>query len=56
MILNILTELKNKLTELEEIRDKLNQMVVSNEYSKNEILLVSQELDKIIVYLYNFQK
>jgi len=38
---------------LEELRDKLNIMLDSNKYSEEEILKVSQELDKLIVKYYN---
>lgn len=38
---------------LEELRDKLYIMLDSNEYSAEEILNASQELDKLIVNYYN---
>ena len=38
---------------LEELRDKLYIMLGSNEYSQDEILTVSQELDKLIINYYN---
>ncbi len=37
---------------LEELRDQLNSMVNSNEFTTEEILAVSQELDKLIVSYY----
>ena len=38
---------------IEELRDKLYTMLNSNKYSDEEILTVSQELDKLIVNYYN---
>ncbi|MBA5850384.1 aspartyl-phosphate phosphatase Spo0E family protein [Clostridium sp. cel8] len=38
---------------LEELRSKLNSMISSNEYTYEEILKVSQELDFQIVNYYN---
>ena len=37
---------------LEELRDKLFIMLDSNTYSKEEILKISEELDKLIVDYY----
>lgn len=37
---------------LEELRDKLNRMLLSNEYTDEEILLVSQQLDNLVVDYY----
>jgi hypothetical protein len=37
---------------LEELRDKLNKMLDSDEYTDEEILKVSQKLDKLIVNYY----
>lgn len=37
---------------LEELRDQLNTMIASNEFTPEEILAVSQELDKLIVSYY----
>ncbi|MDF2505109.1 aspartyl-phosphate phosphatase Spo0E family protein [Clostridium sp.] len=34
---------------LEELRDKLNKMLDSDKYTDEEILKVSQKLDKLIV-------
>ncbi|MEY7998944.1 aspartyl-phosphate phosphatase Spo0E family protein [Clostridium sp. Mt-5] len=41
---------------LEELRDKLNKMLDSNKYTNEEILEVSQQLDKLIVYYYKLGK
>lgn len=38
---------------LEELREELYIMLDSNEYSYDEILNVSQELDKLIINYYN---
>ncbi|WP_368490124.1 Spo0E family sporulation regulatory protein-aspartic acid phosphatase [Clostridium sp. BJN0013] len=37
---------------LEKIRDKLNNMLDSGEFTSDEILAVSQELDKLILAYY----
>ncbi|AGK97489.1 aspartyl-phosphate phosphatase Spo0E family protein [Clostridium pasteurianum] len=37
---------------LEELRDKLNKMLVSDEYTDEEILQVSQRLDKLVIDYY----
>ena len=37
---------------LEELRDKLNRMVISDEYTDEEVLQVSQQLDKLVVSYY----
>jgi hypothetical protein len=43
-------------TELENLRDKLHNMLDSNEYSYKEILKVSEDLDKLVVkYLNNYK-
>ncbi|AND84474.1 hypothetical protein CTDIVETGP_1216 [Clostridium tyrobutyricum DIVETGP] len=45
--------MKNLLDEvLEKLRDKLNKMMDSDEYTDAEILKVSQKLDELIVYYY----
>ena len=38
--------------EMEELREQLNKMLDSNEFSNNEILEVSQKLDTLIVKYY----
>jgi len=38
--------------EMEELREQLNNMLDSNEYSSSEILEVSQKLDILIVKYY----
>lgn len=38
--------------ELENLRDKLNEMIVSDEYTDEEILKVSQQLDELVVDYY----
>ena len=38
--------------EMEELRERLNKMLDSNEYSSSEILEVSQQLDILIVKYY----
>jgi hypothetical protein len=43
-------------TELEILRDKLHNMLDSNEYSYKEILKVSQDLDKLVVKYHNNYK
>lgn len=40
---------------LEELRNKLNIMVDSDKYTYEEILQVSQKLDRLIVYYYKSQ-
>jgi hypothetical protein len=41
---------------LENLRDKLHNMLDSNEYSYEDILKVSEDLDKLIVkYYYEYQ-
>lgn len=37
---------------LEELRDKLNKMLDSDKYKSEEILKVSQKLDKLIINYY----
>lgn len=41
---------------LEETRNKLNAMLDSNKYTSEEILKVSQQLDRLIVYYYKVIK
>lgn len=41
--------------ELEELRYKLNKMLISNEYTYEEILKVSQKLDKLIICYYKLK-
>ncbi|MEY8000687.1 aspartyl-phosphate phosphatase Spo0E family protein [Clostridium sp. Mt-5] len=41
---------------LEKLRNKLNGMLNSNEYTSKEILQVSQQLDELIVYYYKLQE
>lgn len=38
--------------DLEETRDKLNKMLDSDEYTDEEILKASQQLDKLVVDYY----
>lgn len=38
---------------IEKLRDKLHNMLESNEYSYEDILKVSEDLDKLIVKYYN---
>lgn len=38
---------------MEQIREKLNAMLESEEYTSQEILDISQELDKLIVWYYS---
>ena len=42
--------MRNKL---ESLRDELNKMLESNEYTYGQILAVSEDLDKLIVKYYN---
>lgn len=39
--------------ELEDLREQLNCMLDSKEYSYGDILKISEELDKLIVKYYN---
>ncbi|MBP2031892.1 hypothetical protein J2Z42_000557 [Clostridium algifaecis] len=41
---------------IEELRDKLNKMLDSNEYTREEILKTSVQLDKLIVFYYKSPK
>ena len=41
------------MNELENLRDQLHYMLDSNEYSYEDILKVSEELDKLIIKYYN---
>ncbi|WP_242977762.1 aspartyl-phosphate phosphatase Spo0E family protein, partial [Clostridium luticellarii] len=41
---------------LEKLRDKLNKMLESDKYTTDEILEISQQLDKLIVSYYKSHK
>jgi len=51
----LLNEVNNMDNTIEKLREKLHLMLNSDEYNYEEILKVSQQLDKLIVDYYNLQ-